>query len=85
MGSPINFHNKKFEIGSTICVIGDRSTSTSRSQLANWTPQNTGLPRAPIRKQSIGKIFLEIKTHKKRILIGFTWLRRLGSNQRPID
>ena len=62
MGSPINFHNIKFEIGSTICVIGDRSTSTSRSQLANWTPQNTGLPRAPIRKQSIGKIFLEIKS-----------------------
>ena len=62
MGSPINFHNIKFEIGSTICVIGDRSTSTSRSQLANWTPQNTGLPRAPIRKQSIGEIFLEIKS-----------------------
>ena len=41
---------------------------------------------------AIGKIYKKFKydlsnqkTIKKLILIGFIWLRRLGSNQRPID
>ena len=32
----------KFKIDGTICVFGDRSTIISRSQIYDFTPQNTG-------------------------------------------